>query len=162
MRDVSEHMKVPTHPLCSWHEKVRADSDWRHSPEHFSSNAKAFLPEVEATLGVFIRLYFVSQGCALMRPTLRPLLLLLVQGLAAEWVLELQALDFKGLYHFMSTFLKRVDLSFRRARAQWLPILGDEECAHFMANMITAYHRHPPHLIINFGESNWHLVMVGD
>jgi hypothetical protein len=28
--------------------------------------------------------------------------------------------------------------------------------------MITAYHHYPIHLIINFNESNWHLVMADD
>jgi hypothetical protein len=87
---------------------------------------------------------------------------LVVQDLIAEGVLESQALDFKGLYHFMSNFLNRVGLSFRRARAQRRLILNNEECVHFMVNMITAYHHHPPHLIINFDESNRHMVMADD
>jgi hypothetical protein len=62
----------------------------------------------------------------------------------------------------MSRFLKKVGLSFRWARAQRRPIRDDEECAHFMVNMITAYHRYSPHLIIDFDESDWHLVMADD
>jgi hypothetical protein len=77
-------------------------------------------------------------------------------------MLESQALDFKGSHHFMSIFLKRVGLSFRRARDEWPAIFDDEECAHFMANLITAYHHYPPHLIIHFDKSNWHLVMADD
>jgi hypothetical protein len=98
---------------------------------------------MEATLADFIRLHFVSQGRALTRPTLHPLLLLLVEDLAAKRVLESQALNFKGSYHFMSNCLKRVSLSFRWVQAQLWPILEDEGCTHFMANMITTYHRCP-------------------
>jgi hypothetical protein len=74
------------------------------------------MPEMEATLPDFVRLDFVSQCRALTGSTLRPLLLLLVQDLIAGGVLESQALDFKGLHLFTSNFLKRVGLSFRRAR----------------------------------------------
>jgi hypothetical protein len=43
---------------------------------------------MEAPLADFIRLHFPSEGQALTRPTLRPLLFLLVQDLVAEGVLE--------------------------------------------------------------------------
>jgi hypothetical protein len=143
MHDVSEHMKVPIATFSSWCEKVRAGSDWLPSPEHFSSNARAFPPELEATLADFILLHFVSQRRALTRPTLTALLLLLVQDFVVEGALESQVLDFKGSYHFMSNVLNGVGLSFRQARTQRRPILDNEECAHFMANMITAHHRYP-------------------
>jgi hypothetical protein len=88
--------------------------------------------------------------------------LLLVQDFVAEGVLESQTLDFKGSCYFMSNFLKRVRLGSRRARTQRRPILDDEECTHFMANMLTPYHGYPPHFIINFDESNWYLVTAND
>jgi hypothetical protein len=143
IREVSEHSKVPISTLYSWREKVRTCPDWLPFPEYFSLNARAFLPHVETTLTHFIHSPFVSQGRALTRPTLRLLLLLPVQDLVAEGVLESQGLDFKRPYHFVSNFLKRVDLGFRRARARRWPIFDDEECTHFMANMITASHRYP-------------------
>jgi hypothetical protein len=154
MCEVSETTKVPISTLYSWREKVRAYPNWRPSPKHFFSKANTFPLEVEAALADFIRLQFVSQGRALTRSTLRPLFLLLVQDLAAEGVLEFQAPDFKGSYHFMSNFLKKIGLGFRRAGAQRRPILDDEECAYFMANTTTAYRHDPPYLIINFNESN--------
>jgi hypothetical protein len=107
---------------------------------------------MEATLADFIRLHFVPQGRALTQPILRPLLLVLLQDIVAEGALESQALKFKESCDFMSNFLKTVGLSFRGARAQRWLILNDMEWAYFMANMITTYHRHPPHLIINFDE----------
>jgi hypothetical protein len=61
-REVSKHMKVPISILYSWCEKVRADPNWRPSPEHFSSNANAFPLEVEAPLSYSICLHFVSQN----------------------------------------------------------------------------------------------------
>jgi hypothetical protein len=33
---------------------------------------------------------------------------------------------------------------------------------HFLGQLTAAYHRYPPHLIVNFDKSNWHLVMAGD
>jgi hypothetical protein len=125
MREVSEHRKVPIPTLYSWREEVRAYPDWRPSPEYFSLNARTFPPEVEATLADFIHLHFASQERALTQPTLRPLLLLIVQDLLAEGVLEAQVLNVKGLRHFMSNFLKRVGLIFRRARDRRRPILDD-------------------------------------
>jgi hypothetical protein len=60
MHAVSKHVKVPISTLHSWREKVRADSDWLPSPEHLSSKAGTFPPEVEAMLADFIRLHSVS------------------------------------------------------------------------------------------------------
>jgi hypothetical protein len=60
VREVSEHPKALISARYSWREKVRADPDWWPPPEHFSWNAKAFLPELEATLSGFICSYFVS------------------------------------------------------------------------------------------------------
>jgi hypothetical protein len=89
-------------------------------------------------------------------------LLLLVQDLVVEGVLEPRALDFKSPYHFMSNFLRRVGLSIRRARVQRRPVLDEEECAHFMANLFAAHHPDPPSLIMNFDKPNWGLVMADD
>jgi hypothetical protein len=73
MYEVSEHTKISISTLYSWREKIRADPDWRPSPEHFSSNARTFPSEVEATLADFIRLHFVSQeGDQLLALVARP------------------------------------------------------------------------------------------
>jgi hypothetical protein len=40
--------------------------------------------------------------------------------------------------------------------------LDQKECAHFIASVITAYHRYPPSAIVNFDESNWFHVMADD
>jgi hypothetical protein len=41
-------------------------------------------------------------------------------------------------------------------------MIDDVECVHFLAQLTAAYQGYPPHLILNFGRSNWYLVMVGD
>jgi hypothetical protein len=108
MRTISEETKIPLTTLYSWREKVRADPEWRPSPEHFAENPRIFPTGIETMLADFIQLHFVSEGRALIRPTLRPLLLLLVQDLVAEGVLEPQALDFRASYHFMSNSDTRI------------------------------------------------------
>jgi hypothetical protein len=91
MRTVSEQTKIPLATLYSWREKVRADPGWRPSSEYFSTNPRTFPPKVETMFADFICLHFASEGRALTRPTLRPLLLMLVHDLVAEGVLEQQA-----------------------------------------------------------------------
>jgi hypothetical protein len=73
-----EKTKIPLTTAYSWREKVRADPEWRPSPEHFAENSRMFPTGIETMLADFILLHFVSEGCALTRPTLRPLPLLLV------------------------------------------------------------------------------------
>jgi hypothetical protein len=40
--------------------------------------------------------------------------------------------------------------------------IDETGCAHFMADVITATYRYPLWAILNFDESNWHLVMADD
>jgi hypothetical protein len=84
-----------------------------------------------------------------------------VQDLIAQQILDESLLNFKCSAHFMSNFI-RMGLSFRKARPERRPAIDESKCAQFMANMTAAYHRYPPHLILNFNESNWHLVMEED
>jgi hypothetical protein len=87
---------------------------------------------------------------------------MLVQSLVAENVLGENDLNFCCSYHFLSRFLQRVGLSFRRARLQRRPAIDDQECALFMAKLTGALYNYPPDYILNFDESNWYLVMAGD
>jgi hypothetical protein len=41
-------------------------------------------------------------------------------------------------------------------------VIDNVECVHFLAQLTTAYHRYPPHLILNFDEPNWNVVVAGD
>jgi hypothetical protein len=162
MRDVANQTNVPIRTLYSWRERVRVDTTWRPSNEHFAENARVFPDDVEQTMANFVRINFVEPGRSLTRATLRPLMLLLVQDLVARSVLPEICLNFQCSYHFLSRFLRRVGLSFRRARAERRPAVNDEECALFMAQLLTAFQMYPPSNIINFDESNWHLVMSGE
>jgi hypothetical protein len=45
MREVQARCKVPTMTLYSWRERVRSDPEWRPAPEHFSENARLFIPD---------------------------------------------------------------------------------------------------------------------
>jgi hypothetical protein len=82
-----------------------------------------------------IRLHFRYDGRMLTRPTLLPLLFLLVQDLG-EGVLEPQAMNFKASDHYVSNFLRRVGLSFWRARAHRPPALDEEELWKGVATLL--------------------------
>jgi hypothetical protein len=129
---------------------------------HFSLAHRAIPADAEDTIANFIRINFVSVGRSLTRSTLRPLILMLVQDFIAQETFDRQALNFKCSPHFMLTFLRGVGLSFRRARQARIPEIDDSECARFLSQIVGAYHRDPPYHIVNFDESNWHLVRAND
>jgi hypothetical protein len=87
---------------------------------------------------------------------------MLVQDLIVQKILDESLLNFKCSAHFRSNFIRRMGLSFRKSLPQRRSAIDDSECAQFTVNLTAAYHRYPPHLILNFDESNWHLVMEGD
>jgi hypothetical protein len=39
-------------------------------------------------------------------------------------------------------------------------VIDDEECVRFLGKFTAAYHMSPPHLILDFDQSNWYLVMA--
>jgi hypothetical protein len=64
------------------------------------------------------------------------------------------ALGFKYPCHFMSRFLDRVNLSFRKTRpAKWL-MIRNEAGGHFLAQLAAGQAEYPAECIINFDESN--------
>jgi hypothetical protein len=67
---------------------------------------------------------------------------MLVQDLIAQQILDENLLNFKCSARFMSNFIRRMGLSFRKARPQRRPAIDDNECAQFLANLTTAYHRY--------------------
>jgi hypothetical protein len=162
MRDISQQTNVPITTLYSWRERVRVDPTWRPSKEHFTENSRVFPDDIEETIANFIRINFVQPGRSLTRATLRPLILLLIQDLVAQTILPSSCLNFTCSYHFLSRFLRRVGLSFRKARAERRPAISDAECAVFMSDIFMAFRRYPPSNIVNFDESNWRLVMSGE
>jgi hypothetical protein len=162
MRIVSEKTGVRLKTLYSWRERVQADPDWRPSKDHFASNRRFFSEEIEQHMAQFIQINFISLGRPLDRPLLRPLILTMIQDFVAEGILGDDALNFKCSYHYMSRFLNRVNLSSRKVRAARRPEINDDECAEFMAKMAAVWERYSEDHIVNFDESSWRLVQVGD
>jgi transposase len=162
MRDVAKTTNVPLTTLYSWRERIRVDPDWRPSSSRSAQNARELPDEVEEIIASFLRINFISEGRPLTRTTLQPLVLMLVQDLVVQNVLDERHLAFKCSSHFLSRFLKRVGLSFRRARPERRPPIDDAECALFLSKLNGAFLRYPPDAILNFDESSWHLVMSGE
>jgi hypothetical protein len=100
-------------------------------------------------MATFIRVNYVDPGRSLIRTTLQPLILMLVQDLVSEGILDQEALNFQCSYHFLESFLERVDLSFRRARPERRPAIDDDECGQFMTDLLLAFKLYPPDHILN-------------
>lgn len=118
--------------------------------------------DIEDILAPFIRVHFVEQGRSLARAHLQPLIRVPVHDLIAEGAQDRSFPNFKSFRRFLTRFPSRAGVSFRRARAERRLASDDDEGTHFLARVIAAYHRYPPHLIRNLDESNWHLVMASD
>jgi hypothetical protein len=56
----------------------------------------------------------------------------------AEGILNDAFLNFICSGHFLSRFLDRIGLSLRRAQPARRPMINDEECAHFLAEVTAA------------------------
>lgn len=162
MREAAKTTNVPLTTLYSWRERVRVDLEWRPSSSRSPQNTRELPDDVEQLIGSLIRINLIQEDRPLMRTTLQPLILMLVQGLIAEKVLDESHLAFKCSSHFLSRFMRRLGLSFRRARPERRPPIDDAECAHFLSKLSGAFLRYPPDAILNFDESSWHLVMSGD
>jgi hypothetical protein len=81
---------------------------------------------------------------------------MLVQDLVAQRMLDDSLLNFKCPDHFLSRFLSRVGLSFRRARPTRRSVIDDFEYVHFLAQLTAAYHCDLLHLSLNVDESKCH------
>jgi hypothetical protein len=77
---------------------------------------------------------FLAQRRHLDRPRLQPLIHILVQHFVARHILPASALNFKCSHHFMSRFLHRANLSFRKTRPTKPPMIDDEAGANFYSN----------------------------
>jgi hypothetical protein len=160
MRDVAAvNVRITT--LYPWHERCRTDPQWRPSHDHLGENRRVFSYYIEAIFAYFIHINFAELGRPPTRATLQPLILILVQDLMVQGILNDAFLNLICPGYFLSWFLDRIGLNFRRARPARRPMINDEECAHFLAELTAAYYHYPPHLILNFDESNWHLMMTG-
>jgi hypothetical protein len=148
----------------SWRERFRTNPSWGASREYFAENRRVFCfpDEIEDMMADFLRINFVQLGRSLTHGILQPLVLALVQDLVGEQSLDDSFLNFKSSRHFLTRFSKRVGLSFRRAGLARRCAVDNGEYMHFPGQLTAAYHRYPPHLIVNFDESNWYLVMAGE
>jgi hypothetical protein len=162
MRYVAARTNVRVRTLYFWHEKLRTEPLWRPSRDHFSNNHHTFPDDVEAIFADLIQIKFLEKGRSLTRTTLQPLILMLVHDLVAERVLDDSFLNFKCSRHCLSRFRSMIELDFKRARPARRTAIDGEECLHFLSELTGAYHRYPLHVVFNFDEPNWHLVMAGD
>jgi hypothetical protein len=114
----SVHAKagVPLTTLYSWREQVRVHAEWRPSHERFEMTNRALPDEAEAIIAQFIRSTFVALWRGLDRLTLKSIVLMLIHLMVAEGFLDDTVLSFKCSNHFLSAFLRRQNLSFRKAR----------------------------------------------
>jgi hypothetical protein len=110
----------------------------------------------------FIRCQFLALGRSLNHPILRSAVFMILYSLIAEKRLLDTTLNFKCSNQFLKKFLHLRGLSFRTARAARRPEINDEECSVFLCALQKAHEEFPPDYIINFDESNWHLVTSGD
>jgi hypothetical protein len=85
-----------------------------------------------------------------------------IHSMVVEGFLDDTALDFKFSNYFLSAFLRRQNLSFRRVRATRRPQIDDQERATFMIQVAKASKGHSESNIVNFDESNWRLVMASE
>jgi hypothetical protein len=85
-----------------------------------------------------------------------------LHSMVAEGFLDDSALNFKCSNHFLSAFLRRQNLSFRRARSARRPPFDDQECAMFVIQVAKASKEYSESNILNFDESNWRLVMASE
>jgi hypothetical protein len=162
MCDVSQKTHIPITTLDSWRERFRTNPSWSPSREHFAANRRVFPDEIEDMIANLIRMDFVQLGRSRTRATPQPLVLAFVQDRLVEQILDDSFLNSKSSRHFPTCFSNRVGLGFRRARPARRPAVDDGEYMHFLGPLTAVYHGYPSHLIFNFDESNWHLVMAGE
>jgi hypothetical protein len=162
MRIVSAKTGVRTTTLYSSDERIRADPTWRPSRDRFSESRRIFPDEIEQTSAQFIRVNFLAQERRLDCPRLQPPIHILVHDFVAWHILPASALNFKCSYHFMSRFLDRANLSFRKTHPTKLPTIDDEACANFPVQLAAVQLECPAERSPNLDESSWRLTMASE
>jgi hypothetical protein len=130
------------------------------SRDHLPENRRIFPDDIEQTITQFIRVNFLAQGRPLDHPRLQPLIHILVHHFVAGRNLSAGWLNFKCSYDFMSRFLVRANLSFRKTRPTKRATIDDEACAHFLVQLAAVQAECPVQRILSLGESSWRLVMA--
>jgi hypothetical protein len=121
---------------------------------------RALPDEAEAIIVQFIRSNFVALGLGFDRLILKSIVLMFIHSMVAEGFLDDTALNFRCSNYFLSAFLRRQNLSFRRVRTARRPQIDDQECATFMIQIAKVSKGYSEFNIVNFDESFWHPVMA--
>jgi hypothetical protein len=132
------------------------------SRNHLSENRRLFPDDVKQAIAQFIRTDFLAQGRHLDRPRLQQLIHIRVHDFVARNSLPASELNFKCSYDFMSRFLERANLSFRKTRPTKRPTIDDEPCGYFLVQLVVVQAECSAEPILNFDESSWRLVMVSE
>jgi hypothetical protein len=162
MRIVSETAETPATTFYSWPERVRVDPSWRPSKEHFSENQRLFPDDIEQTIAIFLRMNCLAQGRPIDRPRLQPLIPIRVEAFVLRDILPARFLNFTCFYRFISGFLDRVNLSFRKTRVTNRPMINDRDCLHFHVQLTALQAECLAWPMLNFDESSRRLVMVSE
>jgi hypothetical protein len=115
---------------------------------------RALPDEGEAVIAQFIRTDSVELGDGLDRPTLKSVVLMFIHLMVGEGFLDDSVLNFKCSNHFLSAFLQRQNLSFRRVTPAGRSQIGGQECDMFMIRLAKASMKCPESNIVNFNASN--------
>jgi hypothetical protein len=130
--------------------------------EHCEMINRTLPDDPEVPIVPFIQSNFGALGRGLDQPTLKPVVLMLIQSLVIENFLPPTILNFKCFNHLLNAFRRRHGLSFRRTRAARRPEIDDEECAIFMIALKKVVQDFPEVNIVNFDEWNRCRVMASE
>jgi hypothetical protein len=123
---------------------------------------RALPDNAEALIAQFIRFNFVALRRYLDRPTIKSMVLMLIQSMVAGNFLLSTILNFKCSNHFLTAFLRRYDFSFLGARTAKRLKIDDEECTVLMIALRKVIQDFPEANIVNFDESKWQLVLASE
>jgi hypothetical protein len=126
----SHETNVAITTLYSCRERIHAILRDIHPKDTLPQTVAFFPDDIEEPIAISIPIDFVEPGRSLMRAPFRPLILFLVPDLVAQSILPVSCLNFGCSKHFLWNFLQRAGLSFRRARTEGRPAIGDAECCH--------------------------------
>jgi transposase len=160
IQEISDRTGIPRRTLSNWRKQVKQQNDWRPTARRFHSNSRLLDDATELQIATFLRGTFISQGRDLSVNALRQQILMLVHDLVSTGKLPESKLHFKCSTTYMTRFLRRNGLSFRRGRPSRRPALDDDECFEFLVEFHVSLMSFATSAIVNFDESSWRLVMT--
>jgi hypothetical protein len=126
----------------------------RPSNERFAENQRIFPDDVGQAVVNFLRINFLTQGRYIDCPRLQSLILILLHDFVVWDIFPESVLNFECSYHFMSHFLDRANVSFRKTPSTKRPTINDEACGHFLAELSALQAEYPAERILDFGKSS--------